>query len=178
MRFINRVSQYPNNKKLHVNSIEYSNGEISKLYVTEEKDEGTVTVVGTELNANNLNKAFEEFGRNRFLCIYLREMYGLVIEEDDFSFDLNGLGTQKSVDFLCEIDMLYPTCSNDNLVATITVNTTSHTGTITFSPDSSLTIPITARAYVYFYSDANHTNLVVRVPFLYTFTPSSTNPID
>ena len=178
MRFINRVSQYPNNKKLHVNSIEYSNGEISKLYVTEEKNEGSVTVVGTELNAENLNKAFEEFGRNRFLCIYVREMFDLIIDEDDFSFDLNGLSAFKDVDFECTMSMLYPECSSDNLTIQISLNTTNRTGTITFHPDSSLTMPITARAYVYFYSDSAHSNLVVRVPFLYTFTPSSTNPYD
>lgn len=73
MRFINRVSDYPNKKILHVSHASYSNGELSELHVTEEKDEGTVTVTGTELNAENLNKAFEEFGRNRFLCIYARE---------------------------------------------------------------------------------------------------------
>ena len=178
MRFINRVSDYPNKKILHVSHASYSNGELSELHVTEEKDEGTVTVTGTELNAENLNKAFEEFGRNRFLCIYAREMHDLIIDEDDFSFDLNGLNDHKTVNFECAIDMLYPTCSSDNLTIQISLNTTNRTGTITFSPDSTLTMPITARAYVYFYSDSNHTNLIVRVPFLYTFTPSSTNPLD
>ena len=97
MRFINRVSDYPNKKILHVSHASYSNGELSELHVTEEKDEGTVTVVGTELNAENLNKAVEEFGRNRFLCIYLREMFGLIIDEDDFSFDLDGNNSSKTV---------------------------------------------------------------------------------
>lgn len=176
MRFVDRISQYPNNKKLTINSIEYSNGTISKLYVTEEKDEGTVTTVGTELNANNLNKAFEEFGRNRFLCIYLREMFGLIIDEDDFSFDLMGLNDDKPVEFNCELNMLYPHCVDNNL--NVAVSTESDNGTIEFTPKPSLTQAIQKRVYVNFYTDSDHTNFVVRVPFLYTFTPSSTNPLD
>ena len=46
MRFINRVSDYPNKKILHVSHASYTNGELSELHVTEEKDEGTVTVTG------------------------------------------------------------------------------------------------------------------------------------
>ena len=179
MKFIDRQSQYPNNKKLTINSIEYSNGTISKLYVTEEKDEGTVTTVGTELNANNLNKAFEEFGRNRFLCIYVREMYGLVIDEEDFSFDLNGNNSSKTVNFECKLNMIYPDCENDShLNVTCNANVNTRTGSIVFTPKASLTEPTTDRAYVIFYTNEGYEHEVVRVPFLFTFTPSSTNPLD
>ena len=49
------------------------------------------------------------------MCIYAREMHDLIIDEDDFSFDLNGLNDHKTVNFECAMDMLYPTCSSDNL---------------------------------------------------------------
>ena len=176
MRFINRVSDYPNKKILHVSSVSYSNGQISELHVTEEKDEGNVTTVGTELNADNLNKAFEEFGRNRFLCIYVREMFGLIIDEDDFSFDLMGSNDDKLVEFNCELNLLYPHCVDSNL--DVNVSMENDGGTIEFSPKSTLNEDKHERIYVNFYSDSNHTDLVVRVPFLYTFTPSSTNPLD
>ena len=179
MRFINRVSDYPNKKILHVSHASYSNGELSELHVTEEKDEGTVTVTGTELNAENLNKAFEEFGRNRFFCIYLREMFGLIIDEDDFSFDLNGNNSSKTVNFSCELNMIYPDCEDDvNLNVACTTDSIAKTGSMVFTPKSSLTSATVKRIYVNFYTNTGHEHVVVTVPFLYTFTPSSTNPLD
>ena len=49
MRFINRVSDYPNKKIIHVSHASYSNGELSELHVTKEKDEGTAAYNGATI---------------------------------------------------------------------------------------------------------------------------------
>lgn len=60
-KFKNRDTQYPNRKELIIKNIEYEdNGEISKLLVNVEREEGEVYQEGTPLNAENLNTIIQE----------------------------------------------------------------------------------------------------------------------
>lgn len=60
-KFKNRDTQYPNRKGLIIQNIEYEdNGEISKLLVDVEREEGEVYQEGTPLNAENLNTIIQE----------------------------------------------------------------------------------------------------------------------
>ena len=55
-KFENRDTQYPNRKELIIKNIEYEdNGELSKLLVDVERQEGEVYQEGTPLNAQTLN---------------------------------------------------------------------------------------------------------------------------
>ncbi|MCM1260247.1 MAG: hypothetical protein NC182_04860 [Prevotella sp.] len=81
-KFKNRDTQYPNRKGLIIQNIEYEdNGEISKLLVDVEREEGEVYQEGTPLNAENLNTIIQEMieeDRNNTLTHQVKKM----IEED------------------------------------------------------------------------------------------------
>ena len=89
MRFENRETTNSNRKNLQVLEVNYNpnTGELANLEVEETSNEGTVTQEGTKLNATNLNNAFEDFNRNKFLHFYFKEVYGIVINEDDYTIE-------------------------------------------------------------------------------------------
>ncbi len=90
-KFKNRDTQYPNRKELIIKNIVYEeNGELSKLLVDVERQEGEVYQEGTPLNAENLNNMIQmmiEEDRNYTLTHQVKEM----IEEEK----------NKTIQFLC-----------------------------------------------------------------------------
>ena len=78
MRFINRVSDYPNKKILHVSHASYSNAELSELHVTEEKDEETVGYVRFFGSSGNANYVFVGMNGSKAAIFGIRSVASLV----------------------------------------------------------------------------------------------------
>ena len=181
MRFENRETTNSNRKNLQVLEVNYNpnTGELANLEVEETSNEGTVTQEGTKLNADNLNNAFEDFNRNKFLHFYFKEVYGIVINEDDYTIELNGT-TSKTINITYDnISPLYPSLTdtyNPNFNIVINRNNIPHT--ITITRNDSLSVSDSGRIKISVFVSGSENTKVCELNFKYTYTPSSTNPLD
>ena len=176
MRFVNREVSTPNKKILTVEDVSYNQttGEISQLIVTETNNEGDVTVEGTKLNADNLNNAFEDLNRNKFLHFYYKEVFGIVIDEELFTIELTGV-EEKYIPIACDYS-LHPVIRN-NTYLDIDFNGSETTLIVQMKP----TYQSSSRSgslYVEYYKESAHTHLVCILNIKYIYTPASTNPLD
>lgn len=176
MRFVNREVSTPNKKTLTVKNVSYNQttGEISQLIVTETNNEGDVTVEGTKLNATNLNNAFEDLNRNKFLHFYYKEVFGIVIDEELFTIELTGANT-KSIPISYDYT-LYPVIKTNTYL-----NLSFNSSNTTLSVQMKTNYQSTSRSgalYIEYYKESAHTHLVCILNIKYTYTPSSTNPLD
>ena len=181
MRFENRETTNSNRKSLHVLEVNYNpnTGELANLEVEETSNEGDVTVEGTKLNADNLNNAFEDLNRNKFLHFYFKEVYGIVINEDDYTIELNGT-TSKTINITYDdINPLYPSLTDTyNPNFNISINTESTPQTIEVTRNNNLNVNDSGRIKISVFVSGSENTKVCELNFKYTYTPSSTNPLD
>ena len=176
MKFINRETQNANRKVLNVVDLTYNptTGDIATFTVDESNNDGPVTIEGTKLNAANLNNAFEDLNRNKFLHFYYKEAIGITIAEELFTIELTG-AEEKYIPIACDYS-LYPVIRN-NTYLDIDFNGSETTLIVQMKP----TYQSSSRSgslYVEYYKESAHTHLVCILNIKYTYTPSSTNPLD
>jgi len=176
MRFENRETTNSNRKNLHVLEVNYNpnTGELASLLVEETSNEGDVTVEGTKLNATNLNNAFEDLNRNKLLHFYYKEVFGIVIDEELFTIELTGANT-KSIPISYDYT-LYPVIKTNTYL-----NLSFNSSNTTLSVQMKTNYQSTSRSgalYIEYYKESAHTHLVCILNIKYTYTPSSTNPLD
>ena len=176
MKFINRETQNANRKTLSVVDLSYNSatGEISTLIVDESNNDGPVEVEGTKLNATNLNNAFEDLNRNKFLHFYYKEVFGITIDEELFTIELTG-NEEKSIPISYDYT-LYPAIKN-NTYLNLSFNSTNTILSVQMKPNYQSSSR-SGSLYVEYYKESAHTNLVCILNIKYTYNPSSTNPYD
>ena len=175
MRFINRQVTTPNKKILTVENVNYNplTGEISQLTVTEQNDEGDVTIEGTKLNADNLNSIFDNLERNAFCNKFYKELYGLIIDDEYFTIDIIG-NNAFTIPYTFDSGVtLYPLDSG-NTNFSISISNSS----IVITRTNQLNNSDSGRIKIEFYNQSDYTFLECTLSIKYTYNPSSTNPLD
>ena len=176
MRFINRQVTTPNKKILTVEHTNYDplTGEISQLTVTEQNDEGDVTIEGTKLNATNLNSIFDNLGRNFFCHHYYNELYGIDINEDDYSIELVGT-TPKQISITYNEGTLIPSFVSNQYFSFTVINN----NTIKIEKNNiDLLTPRNGKIKINFITPIEEQETICTISIIYSYTPSSTNPLD
>ena len=176
MTFENRETTNSNRKNLHVLEVNYNpnTGELANLEVEETSNEGTVIQEGTKLNASNLNSAMEAYTRNKFLHFYYKEAVGIIISENDYTIELTG-NVAKTISISYD-GALYPVVRND-IYVNVGLNS-SYTSLTIQRKAIYQSDPGSGIIYVDYYKESSHSHLVCVLNIKYTYTPSSTNPLD
>lgn len=119
-QFETRNAQFQNKKKLIIDSITYkTNGEIKELLVREERNEGDIYILGTELSAENLQMTLK----------------GYLVGETTFNVSPNSTSSSDSVVITCKnpIDIIINNNYDDYFNVTSSFNNNTNLLTITVS---------------------------------------------